>query len=86
MLGRLAHGQASVAELAAPLTMTAPAVSKHLRVLESAGLIARSRQGRTHCIRLRREALQPASAWLVEFWRSAFDALADHLEEEKGRS
>ena len=82
MLRRLAAGEASVAELGAPLTMSAPAVSRHLRVLEAAGLVDRSRQGRTHCIRLRREALRPASAWLTEFWRSAFDALEAHLAAE----
>ena len=84
MLDRLADGEATVGELGAPLAMSAPAVSKHLRVLEAAGLVQRTRMGRSHRIHLRPAPLRRARGWLerrVEHWESALDQL-DHLLEE----
>lgn len=81
MLRRLARGEAIVSELGAPLDMSAPAVSKHLRVLERAGLVDRRREGRTHFIRLQPSAFAPAADFMAAFWSEAFDALEQHLEE-----
>jgi len=80
MLRRLARGDAIVSELAAPLEMSGPAVSRHLRVLQAAGLIDRSKEGRTHHIRLRRGAFVPAAEFMSAFWGDALDALEQHLD------
>jgi DNA-binding transcriptional ArsR family regulator len=61
--------------------MSAPAVSKHLRVLEDAGLVDRRKEGRTHHIRLRRSAFAPAAEFMAAFWGDAFDALEQRLDE-----
>ena len=64
--------------------MSLPAVSKHLRVLEQAGLIARHKEGRVHHLRLRPDALQDAARWLNQtrqFWEEQFDSLAQYLEQ-----
>lgn len=82
LLRRLAHGEATVGELGSPLAMSAPAVSRHLRVLEAAGLVERHRNGRVHHIRLQRRALAPAAAFMGSFWSDAFDTLAAQLEAE----
>lgn len=82
ILERLAQGDASVSELAAPFAMSLPAISKHLRVLEQAGLIARTRDGRVHRLRLVTQPLHDAAAWIVQyqrFWEDQLDALADYL-------
>lgn len=79
---RLRRGEATVAELRAPLAMSAPAVSKHLRVLEAAGLIERRRSGRHQVCRMRSEPLAQARAWLDDpaaFWGGTLDSLAQHL-------
>ena len=79
---RLGAGEATVAELRAPLTMSAAAVSKHLRVLESAGIVERRKAGRHRICQLRRRQLDQAREWLVAqtaFWESTLDSLADHL-------
>jgi DNA-binding transcriptional ArsR family regulator len=84
ILARLAHGEASVGELAEPFSMSLPAVSKHLRVLERAGLLAREKEGRVHRCYLRAKPLKDAAAWIVRyqrFWEGRFDALAAYLEE-----
>jgi DNA-binding transcriptional ArsR family regulator len=81
MLRRLARGEAIVSELAAPLEMSAPAVSRHLRVLEQAGLVDRRREGRTHYIRLQRSAFAPAADFMADFWTEAFDALEQHMDQ-----
>ncbi|MEP7291306.1 MAG: metalloregulator ArsR/SmtB family transcription factor [Chloroflexota bacterium] len=86
ILQRLANGTASVTELAEPFAenMSLPAVSKHLRVLETAGLIARQKDGRVHHLRLRPAPLRDAAEWLAfyrQFWDEQFDALAQYLQD-----
>lgn len=89
MLNQLAAGETSVSELAAPYRMTLPAITKHLGVLESAGLVVRHKDGRVCRCRLRAKPMKNASAWIAEyrrFWEGRFDALAGYLEaEEKKR-
>ncbi len=83
IVARLGRGEATVAELRAPLAMSAPAVSKHLRVLERAGLIERARAGRHQMCRLRHAPLAEARAWLENpaiFWAATLDSLARHIE------
>jgi DNA-binding transcriptional ArsR family regulator len=78
ILARLASGAASVAELAAPFEMTQPAISKHLRVLERAGLISQGRDAQRRPRRLEAKPLAQASAWLEryrEFWEERFQQL-----------
>jgi len=84
ILRRLAEGEATVGEVAAPLRMAAPSVSKHLKVLESAGLIQRRVEGRTHHLSLRPEPLRTASEWLAfyrSFWEGGVDRLAELAAE-----
>src|SRR5580658_4934619 len=86
ILARLAKGEASVTELAAPFSMTQPAISKHLKVLESAGLIVRDRDAQRRPSRLDARPLKEASRWLEEyreFWKSSFKRLDDVLGELK---
>lgn len=78
IIDRLARGDASVGELAAPFEMSQPAVSKHLRVLEDAGLISRTRVATTRYSTLRAEPLREASEWMGRyrrFWNEGFDKL-----------
>jgi DNA-binding transcriptional ArsR family regulator len=91
ILARLADGEATVTELAAPFEMSLPAVSKHLKVLERAGLISRGRTAQWRPCRLEPEPLRGANEWLEsyrQFWDESFDRLAEHLrelqEKEKG--
>lgn len=82
---RLAVGEACVTDLAAPFRMSLPAVSKHLRVLEDAGLVRRRREGRTHFLSLAGEPMGAAAQWLEQhrrFWEGSFDRLAALLEKE----
>lgn len=85
MLSRLAaRGEMSVAELAQPFQISPPAISKHLRVLERAGLLTRRREGRVRRCQLRAEPLQEAAEWVAtyrKFWESQLDNLADYLEQ-----
>jgi DNA-binding transcriptional ArsR family regulator len=84
ILARLASGEASVTELAKPFDMTLPAISKHLKVLERAGLISRSRDAQWRPCRLKAQRLEEASDWVEryrEFWELSFDRLEDHLRE-----
>lgn len=84
ILARLAKGETSVTELAKPFDMTLPAISKHLKVLERAGLIARSREAQWRPCRLRGQRLEEASDWVERyrvFWEQSFDRLDDHLRE-----
>ena len=86
ILTRLAAGEASVNELAAPFAMSQPAVSKHLKVLERAGLIARDVDKQRRPARLQAEPMAAAVRWLEEFeefWSSSFDQLDNLLEELK---
>ncbi len=83
ILSRLALGEANVSELAEPFPISLPAISKHLRVLEEAGLLARRKEGRTHHCNLRPEPLGDAVEWIEEarrFWDDRLDALAEFLE------
>src|ERR1700693_609700 len=85
ILARLVQGETSVSELAAPYKMSLPAVSKHLRVLEDAGLVTRHKDGRVHRCRLLAEPMKDAAEWIEryrQFWEHQFDALADYLEQE----
>lgn len=85
ILARLAAvPDSSVTELALPFRMTLPAVSKHLRVLEGAGLMARRREGRTHHCRIVAAPMREASDWMAryrEFWEGRLDALQLYLDE-----
>lgn len=88
ILARLALGDATVNELAEPFAMTQPAVSKHLKVLERAGLISRDRDAQRRPSRLEPRRLAEASAWLDEyrqFWEASFHRLDTLLEEMKPR-
>jgi DNA-binding transcriptional ArsR family regulator len=88
ILGRLAAGEASVTELAEPFEMTLPAVSKHLKVLERAGLIARGRERQWRPARLEAEPLREVAEWAERyrrFWEERYDRLDDYLEELQGR-
>lgn len=79
ILARLATGETSVTELAEPFAMSLPAISKHLKVLERAGLIARGREAQWRPCRLEAEALKDATEWL-ERYRALWDASFDRLE------
>ncbi len=84
ILARLALGEANVGELAAPFEMSLPAVSKHLKVLEGAGLLERQRDGRLHRHSLKPQPMQQASRWIEQyrrFWEDRFDALALFLQQ-----
>jgi DNA-binding transcriptional ArsR family regulator len=85
ILARLAETPgASVSELAAPFDVSLPAISRHLRVLEDAGLLARRREGRVHHCRVLAEPMRSASEWISryeKFWEGRLDALARYLEE-----
>ena len=88
ILARLAMGQASVLELARPFAISQPAVSKHLKVLERAGLISRGRDAQRRPARLVAEPLAEATAWMGDyrkFWEGSFERLDTLLEELKGR-
>ncbi len=86
ILARLAQGETSVSDLAAPYDISLPAVSKHLRVLEGAGLMMRHKDGRVHRCRLIAAPMRDAAAWIEEyrqFWEQQLDALAQFLEESE---
>jgi DNA-binding transcriptional ArsR family regulator len=86
ILARLASGEASVAELAKPFAMSQPAISKHLKVLERAGLISHSMQAQRRPRRLEAQPLAEATAWLERYrdlWEKNFLRLDDLLEELK---
>ena len=88
ILARLAEGNATVTELAKPFPVSLPAISRHLKVLERAGLISRDRSAQYRPSSLRAEPLQEASAWMEtyrEMWESRIDRLDEHLREiQKG--
>jgi DNA-binding transcriptional ArsR family regulator len=84
ILARLASGECSVSELAEPFDMSMPAVSKHLRVLERAGLIARGREAQWRPCRLQPAPLKDAAAWIEryrEMWEQRLDRLDTYLQE-----
>jgi DNA-binding transcriptional ArsR family regulator len=98
ILETLSRGDQRVTKLAKPHRMSLPAISKHLRVLEHAGLICRRRDGRVHHLKLDAKPMQLAAQWIEEyrkFWEGALDSLAAYLEktnqateqiEKKGKS
>src|SRR3954467_4649774 len=84
ILGKLSRGEQSVSELAKPFKMSLPAVSKHLKVLERAGLIERSREAQWRPCRLKPQRLKAAADWLDayrQFWEQSFDRLEAYLQE-----
>lgn len=84
ILERLASGEASVTELAEPFDMSLPAITKHLKVLERAGLISRGRTAQWRPCRLEASPLREASHWIEQyrqFWEQSFDRLDDYLRE-----
>jgi DNA-binding transcriptional ArsR family regulator len=84
ILAQLAKGEECVTELARPHAMSLAAVSKHLIVLEKAGLVKRRRDGRVHSLRLETKPMQEAQAWLNryrEFWEGNLDRFADYLNK-----
>ncbi len=84
ILSRLSEGEATVLELAAPFAISLPAVSKHLKVLEAAGLIERSRRAQRRPCRLRPEALRQVSAWAehtYRAWEERLGRLDDYLQQ-----
>ncbi|MEM9618269.1 MAG: metalloregulator ArsR/SmtB family transcription factor [Pseudomonadota bacterium] len=88
ILSRLADGQASVNEIAAPFEISQPAVSKHLKVLERAGLIERDVEEQRRPARLKAETMTAAVSWLEEFrkfWGTSFDQLDDVLTQMKNK-
>ena len=83
ILARLAQGDASVAELAEPFAMSQPAISKHLKVLEAAGLVSRRRQAKHRLCRLEAGRLKDAADWLGtyrEFWEDSFARLDEYVD------
>ncbi len=85
ILARLVKGEASVGELAAPFDMSGPAVSKHLKVLERAWLITRSRRAQTRPCRIAPEGIKVMEDWLVDFRRMWEDRLDAYLQELQGK-
>ena len=88
ILARLASAECSVTELAEPFDMSMPAVSKHLRVLERAGLIARGRDAQWRPCRLQPAPLREASEWVEQYremWEQRFDRLEAYLQELKAK-
>ena len=86
ILARLALGEAAVAELTEPFDMTQPAISKHLKVLERAGLVSRGRDAQRRPVRLEAQPLSEANGWLEtyrEFWEASYQRLDALLEELK---
>lgn len=85
VLGELMQGSRTLGDLAAPLPMSLPAVQKHVRVLEDAGLVATEKIGRSRHVRLRAQPMKEAVAWMNHyqtFWNDRFDALEALLEED----
>ena len=88
IVARLAEGEATVSELAAPFSVSLPAISRHLKVLERAGLIARRRAAQSRPTRLRLDALDEAEAWMDSCrltWERRMDRLETHLDEVQKR-
>jgi DNA-binding transcriptional ArsR family regulator len=88
MLGQLAERERTIGELATPFSMSFAGASKHVRVLENAGLVTRTIRGRTHLCRLRAARLAEANAWLrryERFWTDRLDMLEQLLREEDAR-
>lgn len=83
ILARLSRGEAPVKDLAEPFALSGPAITKHLKVLERAGLISRSREGQQRPCRLEAAALEPAADWIEQYramWEESLDRLGAYLE------
>ena len=88
IVARLAQGDATVNELAAPFAMTLPGISKHLKVLERCGLISRTRQAQFRPCHLEQAALDSAASWIEEnrrIWSERFDKLDQHLRDVQAK-
>lgn len=88
ILARLASGEASVNELVAPFSLSQPAISKHLKVLERAGLVSRGRSAQFRPVKLEPAPLAAAAQWIGDyrrFWEASFDRLDDYVRELKER-
>jgi len=88
MLASLARGEKSIGELAEPFAMSFAGASKHVKVLEDAGLIARRKKGRTHLIKIEAKPLEEAERWLRQwekFWTMSLDRLEALIEQDKER-
>ena len=88
ILARLTSGAASVLELAEPFDMSLPAISKHLKVLEQAGLISRGRDAQRRPCRLEGAPLKEATAWMEQyrcFWEGSLDRLGEYLNQMKAK-
>ena len=84
ILDRLSHGEATIGEVARPFPASLPAISKHIKILETAGLVERRKDGRTHHLRLVSARLEEAMAWLDQvrwYWETQFDSLEQFLQE-----
>jgi DNA-binding transcriptional ArsR family regulator len=84
IIARLSAGEATIAELARPFKVSAPAISKHMRILEEAGLLSRKKHGREHRCRLEQNRMKEAADWLErhrKFWNDRLDALERYLKE-----
>lgn len=89
ILARLAQGSTTIGELSAPFDISKPAISKHMKILEIAGLIQRRISGRQHRCTLTTAGLKTAEEWLNfhrKFWESRFDALTDLLQQEETKN
>ena len=85
IISRLAEGETSIIELASPFDISLPAVSKHIRVLEKAGLLTREKLGRVQYCRLNAAPMHDATSWLAfyqKFWDAKLDSLANFLDED----
>lgn len=88
ILKRLSLGDCTVTQLAEPFSMSLPAVSKHLRILENAGLLSRKKEGRIYRCHLEAKPMKEAADWITKykvFWEDKFNALEKYLEETKGK-
>jgi DNA-binding transcriptional ArsR family regulator len=88
ILARLARGEATVTELAAPFDMSLPGISKHLKVLERAGLIERGREAQWRPCRLQAEPLKEVEDWVEQYrrhWEQSLDRLSDYLRRLQGK-
>lgn len=88
ILARLVAGEATVNELAAPFSISLPAISRHLKVLEAAGLVSRSREAQWRPCRLEAKPLQDANDWIAHyrpFWEGGFDRMEAYLRDLKSK-
>lgn len=86
ILARLSAGEATIAELAKPFKVSAPAITRHMRVLEKAGLLSRKKEGREHRCRLEQKRMKEAELWIEshrKFWNDRLDSLERYLKENK---